>query len=300
MSNGRGVIRSPASQGIPSAGVGLGLRSVHYGHILEHKPKVPFFEIISENYMGTAAGSGGRPGRMLDQVRRDYPIVMHGVSMSIGSVDPLDMAYLKKLKALADRVQPLWVSDHFCWTGAHGENLHDLLPLPYTMETVRHVAERVKRVQDILGRRLLLENLSSYVSFRHSEMTEWECLREVAERADCLFLLDINNIHVSAVNHKFDGRDYLNGIPVERVRQMHLAGYSDMGTHILDTHDHPVSDPVWDLFEAAVERFGAVPAMIEWDDNIPPFERLHAEARKAEKIQDKVLARGDLRKTVAA
>lgn len=299
MIHGRGANRDPFA-GSPPAGVGLGLRSVHYGHILERKPQVPFFEIISENYMGTAAGAGGRPRQILDKIRADYPIVMHGVSMSIGSVDPLDADYLKKLKALASSIEPLWVSDHFCWTGASGENLHDLLPLPYTEETVSHVAERVKRVQDALGRRLLLENLSSYVSFEHSEMTEWECLREVADRADCLFLLDINNIHVSAMNHGFNGLDYLKGIPVNRVRQMHLAGYSDMGTHLLDTHDHAVTDPVWKLFEAAVERFGSVPAMIEWDDNIPPFEQLHDEAKKAEKIQEKVLARADDRKTVAA
>lgn len=299
MKPGRSVNRDPFS-GSPSAGVGLGLRSVHYGHILQHKPRVPFFEIISENYMGTAAGAGGRPRRMLERIRADYPIVMHGVSMSIGSVDPLDTDYLKKLKKLADEVEPLWISDHFCWTGAHGENLHDLLPLPYTEETVRHVSERIMRVQDFLGRRMLLENLSSYVAFEHSQMTEWECLAAVAERADCLFLLDVNNIHVSAVNHGFDGRDYLNGIPVNRVRQMHLAGYSDMGTHLLDTHDHAVSDPVWTLYQAAVERFGRVPTMIEWDDNIPPFEGLHAEAKKAEKIQEEVLARANDRTTVAA
>lgn len=281
-------------------GVGLGLRSSHYGHILEHKPRVPFFEIISENYMGTAAGSGGRPSWILDKIRRDYPILMHGVSMSIGSTDPLDVTYLKTLKALADRIEPLWISDHFCWTGAQGENLHDLLPLPYTEETVRHVVQRVKKVQDILGRQLLLENLSSYVSFEHSEMTEWECLREVAERADCHLLLDVNNVHVSAVNHNFNALDYLNGIPIERVRQMHLAGYSDLGTHLLDTHDHPVTDPVWSLFEAAVARFGAVPAMIEWDDNIPPFDRLHDEAKTADKIQRRVLDHADTGKTVAA
>lgn len=299
MNNGCSVNRDPFA-GSPPAGVGLGLRSVHYSHILENRPKLSFFEIISENYMGTAAGTGGRPSRILDQIRADYPIVMHGVSMSIGSTDRVAPDYLKKLKALADKIEPLWISDHFCWTGVNGENLHDLLPLPYTEETVKHVTEQVKRVQDFLGRRILLENLSSYVEFKHSEMTEWECLAEICRRADCLMLLDVNNIHVSAVNHKFNGLDYLNGIPVDRVRQIHLAGYSDMGTHLIDTHDHEVSDPVWKLYQAAIERFGAVPSMIEWDDNIPTFEKLHAEAKKAEKIQNKVLSRADARKTVAA
>lgn len=270
-------------------GVGLGLRAVHYSHILERRPKVPWFEVISENYMGTSAGSGGRSIKILEDLRRDYRIVLHGVSLSIGSKDPLDKNYLKKLKNLANRIEPLWLSDHLCWTGVQGQNLHDLLPLPYTKETVKHLVGRIKQVQDFLGQKILLENVSSYVTYGHSEMTEWECLTEVSTRADCLLLLDVNNIHVSAVNHKFNSEDFIKGVPKKRVAQFHLAGYSDMGTHLIDTHDHPVSDPVWKLYEKAVARFGDVPTLIEWDDNIPPFERLWKEAKHAEKIQKKVL-----------
>ena len=279
-------------------GVGLGLRSAHYTHLLEHRPSVPWFEVISENYMGTSAGSGGRGVRILEDLRRDYPVVMHGVSLSIGSKDPLDFAYLKKLKNLAARIEPMWVSDHLCWTGVEGKNMHDLLPLPYTKETIRHLVGRIKQVQDFLGRKILLENVSSYVAYAHSEMTEWECLTEVSTQADCLILLDVNNIHVSAVNHQFDGVDFLNGVPKDRVAQFHLAGYSDMGTHLIDTHDHPVSAPVWKLYEKAVERFGAVPTLIEWDDNIPPFKRLWEEAQRAETIQKRVLSRAEKKQPV--
>lgn len=281
-------------------GVGLGLRTVHYDHILKNRPSVPWFEVISENYMGTLAGSGGRPLQILEDLRRDYPIVMHGVSLSIGSSDPIDKAYLAKLKQLADRIQPMWMSDHLCWTGVQGQNLHDLLPLPYTKDVIRHLVKRIKQVQDFLGRRILLENVSSYVSYEHSEMTEWECLTEVATKADCLILLDVNNIYVSAVNHKFSGEDFINGIPKDRVGQFHLAGYSDMGTHLIDTHDHPVSDPVWALYRKAVARFGAVPTLIEWDDHIPPFAELWREGKRAEKIQREVLARAGDRETAFA
>ncbi len=292
-SENRGLLKKA-----PPLGVGLGLRTVHYDHILEKRPKVPWFEVISENYMGTLAGSGGRGIQLLEDLRKDYPIVMHGVSLSIGSKDPIDKHYLKMLKNLTKRIEPMWVSDHLCWTGVEGQNLHDLLPLPYTKETINHLVKRIGEVQDFLGRQILLENVSSYVSYEHSEMTEWECLTEVAEKADCKILLDVNNIHVSAVNHKFKGEDFLNGIPVDRVGQFHLAGYSDMGTHIIDTHDHPVSAPVWKLYEKAVRRFGAVPTLIEWDDKIPPFEELWREAQRAEKIQKKVLSRVDDREPV--
>jgi uncharacterized protein (UPF0276 family) len=281
----------------PPLGTGLGLRSVHYGHILENRPPVPWFEIISENYMGTSGGSGGRPIQMLEQVRKDYPIVMHGVSMSIGSVDPIDKDYLKRLKSLMNRIEPLWVSDHFCWTGVAGENLHDLLPLPYTPETIKHVSERILQVQDFLGRQFVLENVSSYVNYNHSEMTEWECLAEIAKRADCKLLFDVNNVYVSSVNHKFDPMEYLRGIPADRVQEFHLAGYSDMGTHLIDTHDHAVTDPVWKLYEAAVRRFGPVPTLIEWDDLIPDFPVLYQEAAKANKIQKKVLSHADVKQT---
>jgi uncharacterized protein (UPF0276 family) len=286
--SGRLQVINPLETGIRNAGIGL--RSVHYGHILSKKPNVPWFEILSENYMGTAAGSGGRPMLVLDQIRKDYPLTMHGVSLSIGSTDPLDMVYLKKLKNLIHRVEPMWVSDHLCWTGVAGQNLHDLLPLPYTRQTVRHVVERIKRVQDYLGRQILMENVSSYVSYEHSEMTEWECLTEVATQADCLLLFDVNNIHVSATNHKYDAMAFINGIPKDRVKEFHLAGYSDMGTHLIDTHDHHVSDAVWKLYAAAVRRFGPVPTLIEWDDKIPPFKILQQEAKRADKIRDQQLA----------
>ena len=207
----RGPLRKP-----PPLGVGIGLRSVHYGHIFEKRPNVPWFEVISENYMGTSAGSGGLAIERLEKIRKDYPIVMHGVSMSIGSTRFRSTKRIwKKLKTLAQRVEPMWMSDHLCWTGVSGHNLHDLLPLPYTKETIRHLVDRIQEAQDFLGRRLLLENVSSYVAYEHSEMTEWECLTEVANKADCLVLLDVNNIHVGAVNHKFDAVDFLNGIPEE-------------------------------------------------------------------------------------
>lgn len=265
-----------------SLGFGLGLRPTHYQEILSGDAvlDVDWFEIISENYMIP----GGRPLHHLDRVRERYPIAMHGVSLSIGSTDPLNPEYLKNLKSLAARVEPAWISDHLCWTGAHGTNLHDLLPLPYTDEAVRHVVERVQRVQDVLGRRILLENVSSYIRYKQSEMAEWEFLAEIVERADCRILLDINNIYVSSFNHDFDPLDYLRGIPVERVQQFHLAGHSNMGTHIIDTHDEPVVDPVWDLYAQAVRRFGEVSAMIERDDNIPPLTELLAELAHARRV----------------
>lgn len=280
--------RDPRTEIRRDLGTGIGLRSVHYGHILSETPAVPWFEVISENYMGTRGGSGGRPVAVLDEVRKNYPVAMHGVSLSIGSTDPLNAAYLKRLRALARRIEPMWISDHVCWTGVHGQNLHDLLPLPYTRKTARHVADRILKVQDFLGRRISIENVSSYLSYTHSEMTEWEFITEVSERADCLILLDINNIHVSAVNHKFDAVDFIRGVPPERVAEHHLAGYSDMGTHLIDTHDHPVSDPVWALYETAVRRFGPVPTLIEWDDLIPEFSMLQKQAREADKIRRRV------------
>jgi len=266
----------------PSLGFGLGLRPVHYEEILSgaSAPDIDWFEIISENYMIP----GGRPLANLERVRARYPVVMHGVSMSIGATDPLDTEYLKNLKMLAERVQPSWISDHLCWTGAHGTNLHDLMPLPYTEEAIRHVVARVRQVQDTLGRRLLLENVSSYVTYKDSEMTEWEFLREIATRADCLILLDINNIYVSSFNHDFDPYEYLRGIPVARVQQFHLAGHSNEGAYIIDTHDHPIVDPVWQLYAEAVRRFPGVATMIERDDNIPPLAELLAELDQARQI----------------
>lgn len=274
-------------------GTGLGLRPVHYPHILQHsnsvKSSIPWFEAISENYMGTESGSGGAPIQTLEKIRTHHPIVLHGVSMSLGSVDPLNFDYLKKLKTLIHRIEPEWISDHLCWTGVMGENLHDLLPLPYTGEALDHLAERILYVQDFLGRRMLVENVSAYLNFKHSEMKEWEFLRELSIKADCGLLLDVNNIHVSAKNQGFNPHDFLDGIPPERVGQMHLAGYSIQNELLIDTHDHPVSNEVWTLYRAAVKRFGAIPTLIEWDASIPKFEVLEGEAIKANQIQKEVL-----------
>jgi uncharacterized protein (UPF0276 family) len=275
---------SPASR--PSLGFGLGLRIPHYDAILDSNPHVDWFEILSENYMVP----GGKPLHYLDRIRSRYPIVMHGVSLSIGSSDPLNRDYLKSLKELAARAEPQWISDHLCWTGTHGKNLHDLLPLPYTEEAIAHVADRVAQVQGYLGRRILLENVSSYLTYRDSAVSEWEFLREIAERADCSILLDINNIYVSSFNHGFDPLVYLDGIPRERVRQFHLAGHRNLDTHIIDTHDEPIIDPVWKLYEAAVRRFGPVPTMIERDDNIPALGELVDELARAREIAAAVLA----------
>jgi uncharacterized protein (UPF0276 family) len=271
----------------PSLGFGLGLRVDHYEAILADRPPVDWFEALTENYLVP----GGKPLHNLMRVRERYPLVMHGVSMSIGSTAPLDRDYLAQVKALAARVEPEWISDHLCWTGVAGRNMHDLLPLPYTEEALANVVERIRTVQDILGRRILLENVSSYVTFRDSQLTEWEFLREVAERADCLILLDVNNIYVSAVNHEFAALDYLNAIPVERVQQIHLAGHESHGEYLIDTHDHPVPDPVWELYAAAVRRFGTVSTMIERDANIPPLEELCEELATARAVAQRALAR---------
>lgn len=265
-------------------GFGLGLRNKHYQYILENKPQVDWFEILTEDYLVP----GGRPLYYLDQIRKNYPIVMHGVSMSIGSTDALDFDYLAKIKKLAERVEPSWISDHLCWTGVDGLNMHDLLPLPYTEEALNHIVERVKRVQDFLGRQILLENVSSYITYADSQITEWDFLKTVAEQADCLILLDINNIYVNAFNHSFDPKDYLNGIPLDRVRQFHLAGHENYGKHIIDTHNQPVIDAVWDLYAQAIQRFGRVSTMIERDDNIPEFPELFAELQHAKNIAEKI------------
>ncbi len=265
---------------LPCLGFGLGLRTQHYQEILADRPAVDWFEALTENYLVP----GGKPLYYLEQVRAHYPVVLHGVSLSIGSTDALDQRYLDRLKALASRIEPAWISDHLCWTGLDGRNLHDLLPLPYTEEAVRHVSERILKVQDFLGRRLLIENVSSYVTYADSQMSEWEFLSAVVERADCLVLLDVNNIYVSAFNHDFDARDYLEGIPVGRVQQMHLAGHRNHGEYIVDTHDEPVIDPVWELYAAACRRFGSVSTMIERDDNIPPLVDLLAELDQARRI----------------
>jgi uncharacterized protein len=271
----------------PSLGFGLGLRVAHYEAILGARPRVDWFEVLTENYLVP----GGKPLDYLTRIRERYPVAMHGVSLSIGSTAPLDRLYLAKVKALAARIEPEWISDHLCWTGVAGRNMHDLLPLPYTEEALANVVERVRTVQDILGRRILLENVSSYVTYRDSRLTEWDFLREIAEQADCLILLDVNNIYVSSVNHEFAPLDYLNSIPVERVQQFHIAGHENHGDYLIDTHDHPVSDPVWDLYGAAVRRFGNVSTMIERDANIPPLEELCAELDAARLLAERTLAR---------
>jgi uncharacterized protein (UPF0276 family) len=255
------------------AGFGLGLRTPHYEAMLNEPHDIDWLEVITENYLVP----GGKPLDYLERIRERFPLVMHGVSLSIGSTDPIDFKYLADVRALAARIEPHWISDHLCWTGVEGRNLHDLLPLPYTEEALASVVARVGEVQDALGRQILLENVSSYLTYQASEMNEWEFLREVAQRADCAILLDINNIYVSSVNHGFDPLTYLHAIPKSRVRQFHLAGHSDLGGHLIDTHDHPIVEAVWNLYGAAVAHFGAVPTMIERDDNIPELGELVAE-----------------------
>ena len=261
-------------------GFGLGLRTDHFHHVLENRPQVDWFEIISENFMV----SGGKPRYFLHEIRAHYPMVMHGVSLSIGSTDPLDKNYLKTLKQLADEVNPEWMSDHLCWTSVNQTNSHDLLPLPYNREALDHVVERVRIVQDYLERPFLLENVSTYLAYRNSDVEEWDFLSEVVDRADCGILLDINNIYVSARNHGFRPEDYIDAIDPDRVWQFHLAGHSDYGDYVIDTHDHDVPDPVWKLYRYALRRFGPVSTMIERDDNIPPFPELHAEMNMARSI----------------
>jgi len=270
------------------SGFGLGLRTEHYEALLNGpnaedeiaKWPIDWLEILSENYMV----GGGKPLHYLDRIAERYPLVMHGVSLSIGSSDPLDHAYLIQLKALAGRVRPKFISDHFCWTGIAGRNLHDLLPLPQTDEAVHHIARRVREVQDFLGQQILLENVSSYLRFQHSTLSEWEFISAVAKEADCGLLLDINNIYVNSCNHGFDPEVFIDAIPRSRVQQIHLAGHTHNGKLLIDTHDQPVPDPVWSLYAHAVQRFGAVPAMIERDDHIPPLPELLAELEIAREI----------------
>ena len=261
-------------------GFGLGLRTPHFEHILQHNPQIDWFEILSENFMV----AGGKPRYYLNAIAERYPLVMHGVSLSIGSTQTLDLEYLKQLKTLAQEVNPRWISDHLCFAQAGGVNSHDLLPLPYTQEAISHVAQRVRQVQDFLGRQILLENVSSYLTYKDSQMSEWEFYNSVCAQADCLMLLDINNIYVSARNHGFAPEEYLYGIDKKRVQQIHLAGHTDMGDHVIDTHDAAICDPVWALYAKAVEHLGPVASMIERDDNIPAFTELEAELNLARNI----------------
>ena len=283
-------LQSPADRRVdlakpPFLGFGLGLRTQHYEEILNGNPPIDWFEVISENYMLP----GGQPLRMLDRIRERYPVVMHGVSLSIASTAPPNFEYLRELRDLARRVEPKWISDHLCWTGVHGKNLHDLLPIPYTNEALDHVVSRVELVQDYLGRAIVLENVSTYVQFNNSEMTEWEFLGELSRRSGCWLLFDVNNVYVSAFNHGYDPNAFLQGIPADRVVQFHMAGHSHMGTHIIDTHDHPVCEDVWDLYVAALKRFGRVSTMIERDDNIPRLDELIIEVNRTREIAKKAL-----------
>ncbi|MBP7082112.1 MAG: DUF692 domain-containing protein [Rhodocyclaceae bacterium] len=256
------------------SGYGLGLRTEHYADFLADserlRQRVDWLEVISENYMVP----GGKPLYMLDQIRRDFPMVMHGVSLSIGGTAPIDVEYLRQLKVLIERIEPAWISDHLCWTGTDGLNLHDLLPMPYTERALRHLVERISQVQEFLGRKILLENVSSYVTYRADEMSEWEFIAALLQRSGCDLLLDVNNIYVSSVNHGFNPQHFIDAIPATHVRQIHLAGHENHGSYIIDTHDHPVCDAVWDLYAYSVRRLGAVPTMIERDDNIPPLNEL--------------------------
>ena len=267
---------------LPRLGLGLGLRNTHFEHILEHWPKVDWFEAISENFMD----SGGRPRHVIRQVADRYPVVLHGVSLSIGSTDPLDMDYLSRLKALAGEVQPRWVSDHLCWTGVMGLNSHDLLPVPLNDRTLDHVAARVHKVQEVLGRPLILENPSTYVGFRDTTIEEPDFLRALSERTGCGLLLDVNNVYVSCFNAATDPMAYFDRFPWDRVVQMHLAGHTDCGTHIIDTHDQPVRPEVWALYAIAWRRTGGAATLLEWDGNIPSFDECHAELLKARSYMD--------------
>ena len=273
----------------PSPGFGLGLRTQHYAEFLAAPQRVDWLELLSDNYMVP----GGKPLVMLDRISADYPVVMHGVALSIGAADGLDEAYLDALAALAERVQPLWISDHLCWTGIHGQVLHDLYPLPYSKAALEIVVRNVQRVQERLKRSLVLENVSSYVGFSASSMTEWEFISEVCARTGCRLLLDVNNIHVSSVNHGFDAHEFLRGVPAHRVQQIHLAGHSDNGDHMIDTHDQPVADAVWALYAEALSLCGPVATMIERDDHIPPLAALVVELDRARSVAARVLVRAE-------
>ncbi len=279
----------PRSSDAPDLGIGVGLRPRHYADLLQSGSAahlgIEWFEALSENYLVP----GGRPPRVLDSVRARFEVALHGVSLNIGSADPLDGEYLDRLDALVRRLEPVFVTDHLCWTGVEGRSLHDLLPLPFTEAAARHVAARVERVQERLGRRIALENVSTYVAFRADEMAEWEFLSHVCELADCGILLDVNNVFVSAHNHGFDAGAYLDAIPAERVFQVHLAGPSESGPLLIDTHDHPVRPEVWALYRRLIERIGPRSTLIEWDDRIPPLAELAAEAARARAIVEQVV-----------
>lgn len=266
------------------SGFGLGLRPEHYQDFIAQPQAVDWLEVLSDNYLVP----GGKPLYYLERIRQDYPLAMHGVAMNLGSCDDLDRDYLRNIRQLANRIEPAIISEHLCWTGVSGAHLHDLLPLPYTEEAVRHVAGRIRQVQDYLGRRLAIENVSANVQ-AETPIPEWEFVNAVVHEADCELLVDINNIYVSGRNHRFDPYRYLEALPAERVRQFHLAGHTDYGDFCIDTHDHPVCDAVWELYGYAVQRFGEVPVMIERDDLIPPLAELVAELGHARKVADEAM-----------
>lgn len=270
-------------------GTGIGLRSQHYVQIREQRPQINWFEALVNNYMG----DGGFSLWQLEQIRSDYPITFHGVGISLGSTDPLSEDYLKRLQERINRFEPAWVSEHLCWSSVGGHNSHDLLPLPYTEESLRHVTERITKAQERLGTQILVENVSSYLSFRSSEISEWDFLATVAEVADCRILIDVNNIYVSARNHGFDPLDYLKAIPRTRVSEIHLAGYEHQGTHLLDTHGAAVHPPVWDLYRDALRYLGPVPTLIEWDTQIPELDVLLGEVSKADRMRRESLSGSD-------
>jgi hypothetical protein len=276
--------------GYSDYGVGIGLRIPHYQHIFEKKPVVDWFEIISENFMV----DGGRPLQVLDQILEQYRVVQHGVSMYFGSAEPLNREHLRRLKTLVKRTKTPWLTDHLCWGSVDGRYSHDLLPMPYTFEAAKKTAQKIREVRDFVEVPIAVENVSSYAEYHVSEMTEWEFLNEVVEEADCGILLDVNNIYVSSQNHNFDPLDYINSVPAERIAQIHIAGHSKFEKYILDTHDHPVLDPVWSLYSRAIELAGPTATLLEWDDNIPSFEEVHNEALKAKKFQPAQTPAADL------
>jgi uncharacterized protein len=274
----------PPRLGYPNLGLGVGLRSAHFAYLIQNTPDVDWFEVIPENFMD----SHGLPRHVLRRIAASYPVVLHSLSLSVGSTDPLDIDYLRRLDELADETGAVWLSDHVCWTAVGGVNTHELVPIPFSEESLAHVVQRVRAVQDFLQRPLVLENPSSYVTFTRSTMSEAEFLARMAEEADCGLLLDINNVYVSSVNHEFDPVEYLRSLPHNRVVQMHLAGHHDAGTHVVDTHDRPVADAVWELYDTAVQLIGPVSTLLEWDDNLPPFPEVHAEVLKARRFAETV------------
>ena len=274
------------SASLPFLGYGLGLRSTYYQQILQQSPDVDWFEVVSENFMV----QGGKALYYLDAIAERYPLVMHGVSLSIGGPHSLDPDYLKQLKQLADRIKPAWISDHLCWSRGNAHQLHDLLPLPYTAESLEYIAGRVAQVQDVLQRPLVLENVSSYVRAASDDFTEWEFLAALTRVSGCELLLDVNNVYVSSRNHGFDPWTFIQSLPKDKVRQLHLAGHSDYGAYVIDTHDHPVSDPVWALYQRTLEHFGPVATLLERDDHFPPFEELLDELQKARELGSRALA----------